>query len=253
MFPLAVAFAQSIEAMCSVENEDVVGAAPTGPAPTTSELSTILLPTKVRLILEVYGSLGHPPIASDATALLVDPQHTLWAQDRVAANTTTADSTGVLATFLEDIIANTKDQELVFFMLTWSPLLSMPAFYVLCLEIHSSWVSMMSTRAPSQYPKRRLSVRSRKVSKPRDLYLKLSDRSEIWQALRQQCCRCACQISKRYDNLKYQSRGFETLRDLMKRRLFRYWDGAQVISVEKLPRCTSAELAWKCIQHQDGE
>ena len=37
----------------AVENEDVVGAAPTGNAPTTSELSTILLPTKVRLILEV--------------------------------------------------------------------------------------------------------------------------------------------------------------------------------------------------------
>ena len=83
-------------------------------------------------------------------------------------------------------------------------------------------------RAPSQYPKRRLSVRSRKVSKPRDLYLELSDRSEIWQVLRQQCCRCASQISKRYDNLKYQSRGFETLRDLTKRRLFGYWDGAQV-------------------------
>ena len=31
----------------------VVGAAPTGDAPTTSELSTILLPAKVRLILEV--------------------------------------------------------------------------------------------------------------------------------------------------------------------------------------------------------
>ena len=46
--------------------------------------------------------------------------------------------------------------------------------------------------------------------KERDLYLELSDRSEIWQALWQQCCRCACQISKRYDNLKYQSRGFET-------------------------------------------
>ena len=83
------------------------------------------------------------------------------------------------------------------------------------------------TRAPSQYPKRRVSVRSRKVSKPRDLYLELSYCSEIWQALRQQCCRCAFQISKRY-NLKYQSRGFETLRDLMERRLFGYWDGAQV-------------------------
>ena len=88
--------------------------------------------------------------------------------------------------------------------------------------------SMEEPRAPSQYPKIRLFVRSRKVSKPRDLYIELSDRSENWQALRQQCCRCACQISKRYDNLKYQCRGFETLRDLTKRRLFGYWDGAQV-------------------------
>ena len=36
-----------------VENEDVVGAAPTGDAQTTSEWSTILLPTEVHLILEV--------------------------------------------------------------------------------------------------------------------------------------------------------------------------------------------------------
>ena len=94
-------------------------------------------------------------------------------------------------------------------------------------------------RAPSQYPKRRLSVTSRKVSKPRDLYLELSDRSEIWQALRQQCCRCACKISRRHNNLKYQSRGFETLRDLTKRRLFEYWDGALMavlleVSLEQL-------------------
>ena len=36
-----------------MKNEDVVGAAPTGDAPTTSKWSTILLPTKVRLILNV--------------------------------------------------------------------------------------------------------------------------------------------------------------------------------------------------------
>ena len=74
---------------------------------------------------------------------------------------------------------------------------------------------LKETKAPSQYPKWRLSVRSRKVSKPRDLYLELFDRSEIWQALRQQCCRCACQISKWYDNLKYNpvaSRLYEILR-----------------------------------------
>ena len=49
-------FAESLEARCQVENEDVVGAAPTGDAPTTSEWSTILLATKVCLILDVYGS-----------------------------------------------------------------------------------------------------------------------------------------------------------------------------------------------------
>ena len=38
---LEVAFAQSFKARCLVENEDVVGAAPIGDAPTTSEWSTI--------------------------------------------------------------------------------------------------------------------------------------------------------------------------------------------------------------------
>ena len=42
---LAVVFAQYNEARCYVGNEDVVGAAPTGDAPTASEWSTILLPT----------------------------------------------------------------------------------------------------------------------------------------------------------------------------------------------------------------
>ena len=83
-------------------------------------------------------------------------------------------------------------------------------------------------RAPSQYAKRRLFVRSRKVSKPRDWYFKLSCRFEIWQAHRQHCCRSACQISERSDNSNYKSRGFETLRDLTKRRLFGYWDGALI-------------------------
>ena len=45
--PVTVVSAQSIEAMCQVENEDVVGAAPTGDAPTTSEWSIILLPAEV--------------------------------------------------------------------------------------------------------------------------------------------------------------------------------------------------------------
>ena len=38
---LEVVFGQYIEANCLVKNEDVIGAGPTGDAPTTSELSTI--------------------------------------------------------------------------------------------------------------------------------------------------------------------------------------------------------------------
>ena len=54
---VAVAFDQSIEARCWVENEDVVGAAPTGDAPTTCEWLTILLTTKVGYILETWRYL----------------------------------------------------------------------------------------------------------------------------------------------------------------------------------------------------
>ena len=75
---------------------------------------------------------------------------------------------------------------------------------------------------PFQYPIKRLTVRTRKVSKPRDLYLELFDRSEILQAARQQGCRSACRISKRCHNLNFQSRGFETSRDLPIRRIIGY-------------------------------
>ena len=82
----------------------------------------------------------------------------------------------------------------------------------------------------SMCPIRRLIVRFREVSKSRDLYLKLFDHSELWQAppLRQHCCRRACQISNRCDDFNYQSRGFETSRDLMLRRLIVNWNVALV-------------------------
>ena len=114
--------------------------------------------------------------------------------------------------------------------------LILPIFYLLFQPLRCISYEMLSVIgwglghtiwAPSQYPKRRLFVRSREVSKPRDWYFKLSYRFEIWQAHRQQCCRSACQISERLDNSRYKSRGFETLRDLTKRRLIGYWDGAQ--------------------------
>ena len=56
--------------MCYAKNEDVVGAAPTGDAPTTSEWSTIIFPTKLRLILEVWRYCVHIG-GSDIWALLV--------------------------------------------------------------------------------------------------------------------------------------------------------------------------------------
>ena len=99
---------------------------------------------------------------------------------------------------------------------------------------HPGFFSQRS-RAPSQYPKRRLFVRSRKVSKPRDWYFKLSYRFEIWQAHRQHCCRSACQISNRSDKSKYKSRSFEIWRDLTERRIFGYWDGAQLRKAERFP------------------
>ena len=88
------------------------------------------------------------------------------------------------------------------------------------------------TGPPSQYQKRRLFVRSRKVSKPWDWYFKLSYCFEIWQAHRQHCCQSACQISERSDNSKYKSRGFETWRDLTERRLFGYWDRALLVNLQ---------------------
>ena len=52
-------FAQFIEARRLADNEDVVGAAPTDDAPTTSDLSTIILPTRVHVILEVWQYMQH--------------------------------------------------------------------------------------------------------------------------------------------------------------------------------------------------
>ena len=53
---------------------------------------------------------------------------------------------------------------------------------------------------------------SSRVSEPPDSCLNYSDRLEIWQAPRQQRCRCARQIAEGYDHYKTQSRGFDTSR-----------------------------------------
>ena len=94
----------------------------------------------------------------------------------------------------------------------------------ICPDSKQSY-NLEENRGPFQYPIIRLIVRSRKASKPRDFYLELYDHSEILQAPWQQCCRRACQISKRCDNSNYRSRGIDTSRDLTIRRLFGYWNG----------------------------
>ena len=87
-------------------------------------------------------------------------------------------------------------------------------------------VQTMATRVLFQYLIRHLIVRSYKALKTRDLYLELSDRSKIWQAPRQPCCRCACRISKQCTNLSYRSRGFKPSRDLTIRCIIRDWNEA---------------------------
>ena len=74
-----------------------------------------------------------------------------------------------------------------------------------------------------------LIIRSCEDLKLQDLCLELSDRSEIWQAHRQQCCRGACQISKRCNKSNYQSCGSKVSRDLTIRCLIGYGNGAQVM------------------------
>ena len=57
---------------------------------------------------------------------------------------------------------------------------------------HTASCCLERYRAPSQYPKRCLFVRSRTVSKSRYWYSKLSYRYGIWRAHQQHCCRSAC-------------------------------------------------------------
>ena len=82
-------------------------------------------------------------------------------------------------------------------------------------QVCNEFRDLMISQTLFQYPIKRLIVRFREVSKPQNLYMKLSDR---WAAE-------APNKFKR-DTI-YQSRGFETSWDLMIRRLIGYWNGAQ--------------------------
>ena len=90
------------------------------------------------------------------------------------------------------------------------------SFYRQGLQGHHVAVCRWNLQSPWNHSG---TVRSRQVSKSRDSGLDFSNRPKIWQAFRQRCCRDARQISVRYDHHNVQSRGFETSRDLVVRRL----------------------------------
>ena len=81
------------------------------------------------------------------TALLVDPQHALWTLHGFVADATKADSTGILTRFLEVTMANIRDYKLGLRHVDTEPFTFRASFHALSLEIHSSWVSAMSTRS----------------------------------------------------------------------------------------------------------
>ena len=112
-----------------------------------------------------------------------------------------------------------------------------PEYFGITMASQTSDTGSQNTVSISDYQIRRLIVRSCKISKPKDLYLELNDRSEIWQAPRQQACKCACLISKRCDDFDYQSCGFETSRDVT-RHLVGYWNGALVFRYARWTLCS---------------
>ena len=82
------------------------------------------------------------------------------------------------------------------------------------LQISRRWTTMSILPIQGLYSLRRLTAKSREVSRPRGWVLWGSCRFEIWRASRQRCCRGACQISERLEKFKSESRGFKTSRDL---------------------------------------
>ena len=123
--------------------------------------------------------------------------------------------------FQENQVKSIVADVLVSFICSSSAVMALSLFDTLIIGFHE-------TGAMFQCLIRRRMVRSRKVSKPRYLYLELFDSSEIWQASRQQCCRGVCQIAKQCDDLNYQSRGFDALWDPTISRVIGYWNGAPI-------------------------
>ena len=94
-------------------------------------------------------------------------------------------------------------------------------------------LTRQGTSALSQYPIRRVIVRSRRVLKSWVflviIVLLLWNLTGSSEALN--CCLCAWQFQSDTIYFNTRSRAFETLRDLTTRRLIGYWNGAAVVSI----------------------
>ena len=103
-------------------------------------------------------------------------------------------------------------------------------------ENHDVW-SRTTTKAWAtfQYPRLRLMVRSRKVSKLRKMRLELYDCSEIDRHLGSSIADVPVNgISKRCNDLNYQSHEFDTSRDLTIISIFGYWNRVMAMT-DRMP------------------
>ena len=89
-----------------------------------------------------------------APSRLIMPMHLLWTRSIHCEHRVELQPTPLLQTaqghspdFLRKLWPSPEARNLVLFMLAWSHSLSMAAFHASSLQIHSSWVSAMSTRS----------------------------------------------------------------------------------------------------------
>ena len=70
---LQLSLANPLKPGVKLRNEDVVGAAPTGDAPTTSGWPPSVLPTKVQLILEIWRYIYNVPCPTSPPVIVCNP------------------------------------------------------------------------------------------------------------------------------------------------------------------------------------
>ena len=135
---------------------------------------------------------------------------------------------GINIRYYRNFYQNTKTfvEENAFENVVYNLLIILPKLHgvnfsnALCSHCHPHWwpadakdQGPVSVLDKTSYCKISQSLEAAKI------VFKMYNCSEIWQAPQQQCCWCVCKISKRCNNLNYQSCSFEILRDLTIRHL----------------------------------